>query len=175
VNPQSLWVLCVLLFADGATFAFATTPLLLQYGKFHPAWQVALAGSLASGLGSILQLAIIRRLLDLDVPWLRRFTPSRDRLDAALASHPSTSFLAILLARATPLPDAPIKLVAAVVHYPLGLYFLAILLGAIPYYFVLSLIGHEVHIPTWVIVASLVVLALALLLDRVRKQRRERA
>jgi uncharacterized membrane protein YdjX (TVP38/TMEM64 family) len=175
MNSHSLWVLCLLLFADGATFSFATTPLLLAYGRYHPAWQVAVAGSVASALGSGLQLMLLRRLLNADFPWLRRFTPSRERLDAALAKHPSTSFLAILVARATPLPDAPIKLVAAVVHYPIPLYLLAILLGALPYYFALSLIGHEVHLPTWSLVLAVVVLALAVVLDRVRQRRSVRS
>ena len=47
LSPESLVVLCLLLFADGATFSFATTPLLLQYGKFHEPWQVAVFGGIA--------------------------------------------------------------------------------------------------------------------------------
>jgi uncharacterized membrane protein YdjX (TVP38/TMEM64 family) len=174
VSPESLWVLCLLLFADGATFSFATTPLLLEYGKYHAPWQVALAGSVASAAGNIFQLALLRRLLAGDYAWLRRFRPSQDRLDAALASHPSTSFLTILVARATPLPDAPVKIVAAAVRYPLPLYFLAVLLGAVPYYYVLSLIGHEVRIPTWVILGAVGLIALGLVVDRLRRHAKDR-
>jgi uncharacterized membrane protein YdjX (TVP38/TMEM64 family) len=171
VTPTSLWVLCLLLFADGATFAFATTPLLLQYAKYHSPWAVAIAGSVSSGLGSTVQLMILRWLLSESQPWMRRFTPRREQFEAALERYPSTSFAAIALARATPLPDAPIKLVAAVIRYPLGLYFLAILLGALPYYFVIALVGRAVEFPTWVLVAAVVLLALLVLVDHLRKRR----
>lgn len=175
MTPESLWVLCLLLFADGATFSFATTPLLLEYGKYHEPWALSLAGSLASALGNMVQLALLRRLLAADHAWMRRFAPSREKLDAALSRHPSTSFLAILIARATPLPDAPIKLVAAAVRYPLPLYFLAVLLGAVPYYYAVGLIGREVRIPTWVIVAAVAVILAALLADRIRRRIKARA
>jgi len=32
-SADSLWAMCLLLIADGATFAFFTTPLLLRYGQ----------------------------------------------------------------------------------------------------------------------------------------------
>ncbi|MBI5837887.1 MAG: hypothetical protein HZB25_11620 [Candidatus Eisenbacteria bacterium] len=137
MNPESLWLLCALLFADGATFAFATTPLLLEYGKFHPAWQVALAGSVASAGGSMLQLLALRWVMASGRPWMRRLAPSRERLETVMRANPSVSFLAILVARATPLPDAPLKLVAAAGGYPVPRYGLAIVLGALPYYFLL--------------------------------------
>jgi len=172
VNPQALWVLCALLFADGATFSFATTFLLLEYGKFHPPWQVALAGGAASAAGSVLQLMLLRFFIRADRPWTRRFVPTRERVTATLARYPSASFLALLLARATPLPDAPLKLVAAVVGYPLVLYFLAILLGALPYYYVLALVGQKFRVPTWVVIGSMVVIGLGVGVDRWRRRAR---
>ncbi len=140
--PESLPALALLLFLDGATFAFATTPLLIQFGKFHPPWQVALVGGLASALGSMAQLLLLRWLLAGDRPWMQRFTPSRARLERALAAHPSATFLALLVARATPLPDAPLKLAAAATGYPAMRYGAAIFLGALPYYFALSAAGN---------------------------------
>ena len=172
MNAQSLWVLCALLFADGATFSFATTFLLIEYGKFHTPWQVALAGGAASAAGSAVQLLILRYFIATDRPWMRRFVPTRERVAATLAQYPSASFLALLLARATPLPDAPLKIVAAVVGYPVALYFLAILLGALPYYYVLALVGQKVRVPTWTVVAAVVVIGLGVLVDRWRRSRK---
>ncbi|TMQ69967.1 MAG: hypothetical protein E6K80_10005 [Candidatus Eisenbacteria bacterium] len=60
MSADSLWAMCALLLVDGATFAFFTTPLLLHYGHLHPAWQVAVAGSVASALGSVIQLLLLR-------------------------------------------------------------------------------------------------------------------
>jgi len=172
VSADSLWTLCLLLFADGATFAFFTTPLLLHYGHLHPAWQVALAGGAASAAGSVIQLLLLRWALASRQPWMRRFAPSQEKLAAALAQYPAASFLALVLARATPLPDAPLKLVAATVGYPPGLYGLAILLGALPYYFALAWLGRVVRIPAWVLVAAAVAIVLGALVDRWRKRHR---
>jgi uncharacterized membrane protein YdjX (TVP38/TMEM64 family) len=172
VSAESLWVLCLFLFLDGATFAFFTTPLLLQYGKFHEPWLVALTGGAASALGSAVQLLLLRWALRSDRPWLKRFLPAREKLTAALERYPSASFLAIMLARATPLPDGPIKLVAAAVEYPVTRYTLALFLGAFPYYFALALIGSKIRIPTWILLAAAVVIVAGFAVDRIRQSRR---
>lgn len=169
---DSLFFLCLLLFIDGATLALFTTPLLLQYGKLHPAWQVAVFGGLASALGSAVQIILLRWAVKSDVPWLRRFTPSREKLELTLAKYPSASFLALALARATPLPDAPLKLVAAVIGYPPPLYALAVFLGSLPYYFALALAGKAFRIPTWVVFAAMAAIALGFGVDQWRKRRR---
>ncbi len=171
MNADSLLVLCVLLFVDGATFAFATTPLLLHYGQFHAPWLVALAGGAASALGSAVQLWVLGWLLAADQPWMRRFVPSRERLESMLARYPSASFVALVVARATPLPDAPLKLVAAAIGYPIPRYALAIFLGALPYYYALAWIGHAVKIPTWLILAAIGLLAVGVVVDRLRRKK----
>jgi uncharacterized membrane protein YdjX (TVP38/TMEM64 family) len=163
-----------LLFVDGATFAFFTTPLLLQYGKLHEPWVVALAGGLSSAAGSVVQLSLIRWALNADWPWLRRFVPTREKVREVLAKYPSASFIAILVARATPLPDAPLKIVAAAVRYPLYLYGLAIALGAMPYYYLLSLVGKKVKIPTRIIVIATLLIVVAIVIDRLWRARRAR-
>ncbi|MEO5618247.1 MAG: VTT domain-containing protein [Candidatus Eisenbacteria bacterium] len=171
LNPESLAVLCALLFADGATFSFATTPLLLQYGKFHEPWRVAVFGGTASALGGVLQLLLLRWLLGASQPWMKRLAPSREKLDAALKSYPSTLFLGLVWARLTPLPDAPLKLVAAAIRYSPWRYGLAIYLGAIPYYYLLALVGKKFKIPGWVLLLAVVVIGLGAGLDFWRRRR----
>jgi len=172
---HSLWMMCLLLFAEGGTLSFLTTPTLLFYGKFHPSWSVALAGSAASAGGSALQLLLLRWALSGRHRWMRRFTPSREKVEEAIARYPSASFMALLLARATPLPDAPLKLVAAVVEYSIALYSLAVFLGALPYFYVLALVGREVHIPTRVLIVAAALIAVGFLIDRLRVRAKARA
>jgi len=172
VPADSLGWLCLLLFADGATFAFFTTFILLHYGHALPPWQVAVVGGLASALGSTLQLVLLRWMLASSHPWMKRFVPSREKLEATLRQYPSASFMALAVARATPLPDAPLKLVAAVIEYPLVLYVLAIYLGSLPYYFALALVGSKVAIPTWLLVAAAAAIVAGVLIDRWRRSRR---
>jgi membrane protein YqaA with SNARE-associated domain len=168
---QSLWAMCMVLFVEGGTLSFLTTPTLLYYGKYHEPWAVGLAGSLASAAGSALQLWLLRWVFASDHRWMRRFAPSRERVEQAIRRYPSASFLALLLARATPLPDAPLKLVAAVAEYPIALYTLAVFLGSLPYFYVLALLGKEFRVPNWILVAAAVALALGLVVDRMRARR----
>ncbi len=167
----TLALMSALLFVDALTVSFATTPLLLYYGRRLPAWEVAVAGGLASALGSTGQLAMLRWALGSDRRWMRRLAPSRARLEAAITAHPAVSFLAILVARATPLPDAPVKLVAAASGYPLAPYGLAVLLGALPYYFALAWLGREFPLPPWLLVGLALALAAGFVLDRWRSRR----
>jgi len=167
---DSLWVLCLLLFLDGATFAIFSTVLLLQYGRYHSAWQVAVAGGAASALGSSIQLLLLRWALASRHRWMRRFAPSREKLEAALKGYPSASFLALAIARATPLPDAPLKLVAAFLGYPVPLYGLATFLGSMPYYYALALIGGKIRMPAWLLVGAFSLILLGFLVGRWRKR-----
>jgi uncharacterized membrane protein YdjX (TVP38/TMEM64 family) len=170
VHPDSLAWLCVLLFADGATLGLFTTPLLLRYGHLHPPLAVALLGGAASALGSALQLLALRWLVRDARPWMRRIAPSRDRVEAALARYPSASFLALVVARATPLPDAPLKLVAAALEYPVWRYGVAVFLGSLPYYFALAYVGKLIAIPPWVFAAGVAVIVIAFVVDRLRRR-----
>ena len=103
------------------------------------------------------------------------FAPSREKLTAATQQYPSASFLAQLLARATPLPDAPLKLAAAVVGYPSLLCGLALFLGALPYYFLLAVVGNKVRLPGWVLATAAGVIVVGALLDSWRRHRRKGA
>ena len=162
----------MLLFVDAATLAVATTPLLLLYGRYHPAWAVAVFGGAASALGSATQLWMLRWALSGTRPWMRRLAPSRERLETTLRQYPSASFAALAVARATPLPDAPLKLVAAAVGYPIALYMLATFLGSLPYYFVLALIGRKFEIPLWILLSALGLVIAGAAIDWLRRRRR---
>ena len=172
MQPESLLLLCLLLFADGATFAIFTTPLLLQYGKYHAPWQVAVFGGAASAAGSVIQLLLLRWVLGASQPWMQRFAPSRAKLDAALKSYTSTLFLALVWARLTPLPDAPLKLAAASIRYSPLKYGIAVYLGAIPYYYLLAMAGRAFKIPGWVLGLAAGVLALGVAIDVWRRRRK---
>lgn len=168
----SLPVLCLLLFLDNATFAALTTPLLLAYAPHFEPWQVGLFGAASAGLGSTVQLRLFRWVLATDWPWVKRFAPSRESVEKALAASPSASFLAIVIARATPIPDAPIKLVAAAGRYSLVRYFIAVLIGGVPYFALLAWLGHEFPVPPWALIALVLVVGLVFVFERWRTRAR---
>ena len=168
----SLPVLCLLLLVDNATLAAFSTPLLYHYARHFEPWQVGVFGAAAAGAGSTVQLLLFRWVLGSKWRWVQRFAPSRDRVEKALASSPSASFLAILIARATPLPDAPIKIVAAAGRYPLPRYFLAVFLGGVPYFALLAWLGHEFPLPPWVLLVLVAAIGVVFLFERWRKRGR---
>lgn len=171
VPPEvSLPMLCVLLFVDNATTASFTTPLLLTYAPRFEPWKVGVFGAAAAGAGSTLQLVLFRWILGRDWAWAKRLTPSRERIAKALASSPSASFLAILIARATPLPDGPIKLAAAAGHYPLPRYLLAVVLGGMPYFALLAWLGHEFPVPPWILLLVVVGIVLVFVFEGWRRR-----
>jgi len=171
---DSLWMMCLVLFVEGGSLSFLTTPTLLYYGKHHGPWEVALLGSASSAAGSAVQLAVLRWAISSRHRWMTRFAPSRERIEASVRQYPSASFMALLIARATPMPDAPLKLVAAVVEYPVGLYTLAVFLGALPYFYVLALLGREFRVPNWILFAAVGLLVIGFFVDRLRIRARAR-
>jgi len=168
----SLWAALGILFLDGATFGVATTPALLEAGQAHPAWLLALAGGLASALGSMLQLRVLRWALSSGHAWARRWAPSQEKLAAALGRYREATFLGLVLVRATPVPDLPLKLVAAAGRYPIALYGLAAWLGALPYYYVLATLGAAFRPPLWAVLAGVALVGLLGLWGRRRRQAR---
>ena len=172
MHLDSLPFLCLWLFLDGATFSVATTPLLLAASSLPP-WHVATAGALASGAGNLVQLAVLRWMLAHERPWMGRLLPAREVLESARRRYPTASFAAIVIARATPLPDAPLKLAAAATGYPLPLYFAAVTLGAVPYYAALAWIGHVFRFPAWVILVAALLFGVGVGTDVVRRGRRD--
>jgi uncharacterized membrane protein YdjX (TVP38/TMEM64 family) len=166
---------CVLLFLDGATLGLASNALVIDAGKRHLPWQVAVFGGLASAVGAMLQLAALRWLLSSRHRWARRLAPSEEKLQAALAKHRNSSFLAFVIMRATPVPDLPLKLVAAVARYPIPRFGLALWIGAVPYYYLLARIGRALQPPLWAIAGVLVLIGLIGWLEGLRRRRRARA
>jgi len=170
---QSLWLMCLVLFAEAGSLSFLTTPTLLYYGRYHEAWVVALLGSASSAAGSAVQLLLLRWAVAGGRRWMRRLAPSREKVEEAIRHYPSASFLSLLAARATPIPDAPLAIVAAVVRYSIWLCSLAVFLGALPSFYVLALVGRKVHVPNGILIGALAAIALGLLIDRVRQKRKK--
>jgi len=171
---MTLLAVYLLVFLDGVTLGAATNVLIIEAGKSHAAWGLAVFGGLASALGAMVQLVVLRWLLSTEHPWARRLAPSQEKLKAAMERYRRASFLALVVVRATPVPDLPLKLVAAAGGYPIALYGLAVWLGALPYYYLLARIGHAFQPPLWGIVAAFVFIALVGWLESLRRRRKAR-
>ncbi len=61
-------------------------------------------------------------------------------------------------------------MIVAAGRYPLPLYLLAVVLGGIPYFALLAVIGHELKIPPWILLLVVVAIVLVFLFERWRKR-----
>lgn len=166
------WTILLVLLVDGATVGLFTPPVLLEAGKHHDPWMIGLFGGGASAVGSMIQLRLLQWALSGQHRWLARFAPTKHKLEESLARYKSASFMGLVLMRATPIPDLPLKIVAAAGNYPILLYGLAVWLGALPYYYLLAKAGQTFPVPTWVIAAGAVVVVIVAVIERlVRKKR----
>jgi membrane protein YqaA with SNARE-associated domain len=170
----SLFALLGLLVLDGATLGIASNALIIEGGKTHAPWLLAVFGGLASAVGGVAQLFGLRWALSSRHRWARRLAPSEDKLEEAFTRYRRASFLALVVMRATPIPDLPLKLVAAVGRYPIPLFGVAVWLGALPYYFLLAKIGQVVRPPWWAVVAAMAGIALVGTLETWRRHRSRR-
>ena len=169
---MSFWITFLILLIDGATFGLVTPPLLLEAGKSHPPWMVGVVLGGASAIGSMIQLRIFRWVLSGRHRWLTRLAPSRQKLEDAIGRYKNASFLGLVLVRATPIPDLPLKVVAAAGNYPIPRYGLAVWLGAIPYYYLLAKIGETFRPPLLLIGAGALAVVGIGVVERLLRRRR---
>jgi uncharacterized membrane protein YdjX (TVP38/TMEM64 family) len=173
-----LWFFFLFLFVDALAFPLASTLYVAYMGTQHAPWFVAAVGASATTAGSVAQYLLVRWLLSRHAALPAFLTRMRTRLERTARSAQAATFGALFLVYATPLSAGPLRLLAAAARYPLWQFALAILLGCLPYYWILATMGKVVHLPAWVYGALLTGVVLIgigqLALKRLRKNDRER-
>ena len=160
------------LFVDALALPIASTLYVAHMGARHAPLLVAALGAVATTAGSIGQYLLVRWLVAhpaLQWGWLRR---TRERIVAAVAGAGGATFWALFVIYATPLGAGPLRLVAAVGGYPLPRFGLAILLGCLPYYTAVAVLGRAIRLPAW---AYAGLIAVAIIMTALVAWRRGRA
>jgi membrane protein YqaA with SNARE-associated domain len=138
------------LFVDALLLPLASTVYVIYMGERHAPFLVAVLGAFATALGSIGQYLLVRWILRhkrASGGWIGR---QRERLEHAIQGSSHATFWALFVIYATPLGAGPLRLIAAAGGYSLWRFALAILLGCLPYYYVLARVGEAVRFPAWV-------------------------
>jgi ribonucleoside-triphosphate reductase len=151
---DQLWFYFVYLFVDALLLPLASTVYVIYMGERHAPWIVAALGALATTAGSIVQYVFVRWLVTrrrASGGWLGR---QRERLERAVKGARHATFWALFVIYATPLGAGPLRLIAAAAGFPLWQFALAILLGCLPYYYLLARLGQAVKLPAWVYAAA---------------------
>lgn len=130
-------------------------PIVIWYGAQVGVWltaALATAGTLAASW-------IDHRVF---VPLLLRASSTRPWTSGPVGTmrrwFGHAPFAIIALSGVTPLPFWPFKAMAFARGYPLGRYLAAVAAGRFPRYLMLAWLGVVVRIPTWVLVALILVL-----------------
>ena len=164
------------LFVDALLLPLASTLYVIYMGERHSPTLVAILGAFATTAGSVAQYLVVRWLVTrkrASSGWLGR---QRARLESVVQGSTHATFWALFVIYATPLGAGPLRLIAAVAGFPLWRFALAILLGCLPYYYILARVGEAVKLPAWVYAtAGAAFLALGLLTWLSRRSRARRA
>jgi len=159
-HSKSLWVLFFYCFPSQFVLAAVPhEPAILFFGKFHPAWAVALVATAGTLITEVINYSIFKYLADLKA--FQRICRSRfmTRMVGLFRKAP---FPTLWIAGLTPVPFYPFRFLVVLARYPLPLYALAVLLSRFPRFYLLALIGDTFNLPDWLIAALfLILLALA--------------
>jgi membrane protein YqaA with SNARE-associated domain len=150
-----LFLLALYNIPSNSVFPIPHEPVVLYFAKFyHPLW-VALAATIGTVVVSFADYALVeaamrhpriggareRGLFKWAIRWMQRFP-----------------FWIIVLFSFTPLPISVVRILAPAAKYPVGRYIAAIVVGRFPRFLALAWIGHTFAIPTWVLIALLVLM-----------------
>ena len=165
-HSKSLWVLFFYCFPSQFVLAaLPHEPVVLFFGKFYPAWAVALTATAGTLVTEVINYTIFESLADLET--FQRIR--RGRLVSRLVDlFRKAPFPTLWIAGLTPVPFYPFRFLVAMARYPLPLYALAVVLSRFPRFFLLAFIGRALAIPNGVIIGLFVALLIPALVPFAR-------
>jgi membrane protein YqaA with SNARE-associated domain len=137
-------------------FPLPTPPVVIYMGALHDPLVVALVGGVASCLAGLIDYFLF--LLLLQHGRVRQFQGSSFYRSCA-AFFKRIAFFSLVLAAFTPIPFDPFRLLAIASGYNRAGYLTAIFIGRAPRYYLLAKLGGHWHIPPYIVVASIILLA----------------
>jgi len=172
-QSKSLWVLFLYCFPSQFVLAAVPhEPAILFFGKFNPAWAVALSATAGTLITEVINYSIFESLADLKT--FRRICQGRliNRLVALFRKAP---FLTLWIAGLTPVPFYPFRFLVVLARYPVSFYALAVVLSRFPRFYILAALGRAFNLPNGLIAGLFLVLMAAALIPLVRDRLRRRA
>jgi membrane protein YqaA with SNARE-associated domain len=146
-------------------------PVILYFGEFYSPLIVAfvaIAGTLPT---EAINYTVFRYVADLRA--LKRIRQSK-----VVELFKRKPFIALLIAGFTPLPFYPFRFLVVFAHYPIWKYLLAVFLSRTPRYFIIAYVGYAFKIPPYLLIATFIVLLLAvnapIVIILIRKKKKKR-
>ena len=155
-NSKYLWGFSFYSFPSNFLIAVVPhEPVILYFGEFYSPLIVAfvaIAGTLPT---EAINYTVFRYVADLRA--LKRIRQSK-----VVELFKRKPFIALLIAGFTPLPFYPFRFLVVFAHYPIWKYLLAVFLSRTPRYFIIAYIGYAFNIPPYLLIATFIVLLLAI-------------
>lgn len=129
-------------------------PVIMEAAKWNSVWAVTTVATAGYMYTEYINWHVYSWVLDWER--LARFR-SRPSVRWSVALFGYSPFWMIVIAAVTPLPFWPARILAILYRYPLWRFMLATLVGRIPGFLVYAWFGELLHVPTWILVAAIVV------------------
>jgi membrane protein YqaA with SNARE-associated domain len=134
---------------------FPHEPAVLFFARFYDPLLIAVAATIGSIIASFADYAMVGAAMRHRALASTRQSPLFQWALRWMRRYP---FAIIVLFSFTPLPISVVRILAPAVDYPIRRYVLAQVVGRLPRFYILAWIGHAFVIPTWALLAMLVLL-----------------
>jgi uncharacterized membrane protein YdjX (TVP38/TMEM64 family) len=128
-------------------------PVIVEAAKWQPVWAVTAVATAGYMYTEYVNWHVYSWLLGWDR--LARYR-SRPSVRWCIALFNYSPFWMVVICAFTPLPFWPARVLAIMHRYPLWRFLLATLVGRVPGFFVYAWLGNRVSVPTWILVAVIV-------------------
>jgi membrane protein YqaA with SNARE-associated domain len=169
---KSLWVLFFYTFPSNFFISFVPyDPAILFFGKYHPALDVAVIGTIATLLTETINYSTFKYLWDATP--IRKIGRKKF-VTKIIDLFNKSPFLALVIAAFTPIPFYPFRFLVVIARYPLFKYLLATFIGRAPRLYLIAFFGDLFNIPDILFLAFFVGATLVLYLPFIRMIKRKR-
>jgi len=134
---------------------FPHEPAVLFFAQFYEPLPIAIAATIGSVIATFADYAMVGAAMRTRVLAGTRSSPLFQWATRWMRRYP---FALIVLFSFTPLPISVIRILAPAIEYPIPRYIAAQLVGRLPRFYILAMIGHAVHIPGWILLALVALL-----------------
>lgn len=141
--------------ANTAISVFPHEPILIYYGTFANWWIAALAATGGTIVAGLLDHQVFVPVLNLKGATSYKRSSFYRKATAMFMRYP---FATLVVTGFTPIPFWPFKLLAFSIQYPLHRYLAALAISRFPRYYLLAWLGAAIGIPTWVLIAIVVLI-----------------
>lgn len=137
---------------------FPHEPYLFLIAKYYTPLTISLVAMLGCGIAGFLDYWLLMPLINHRS--LRPKFENNSLYQKSLHIFKKSPFLLLSGAAMSPIPYYPFKFLSIAGNYPLWKYQTALLVGRMPRYFLLALLGKALQVPTWLLVVIFFVLLL---------------